>query len=55
MSPYQIIIADDHAVLRKGIKKILEEDPDLEKPSSPAATPTTPSCQSFTNMVSPGF
>jgi two-component system cell cycle sensor histidine kinase/response regulator CckA len=30
MSPYQIIIADDHAVLRKGIKKIIEEDPDLK-------------------------
>lgn len=30
MSPYRIIIADDHPVIRKGIKKILDEDPDLE-------------------------
>ena len=30
MNRYQIIIADDHPIIRKGIKKILDEDPDLE-------------------------
>jgi two-component system cell cycle sensor histidine kinase/response regulator CckA len=30
LNPYQIIIADDHPIIRKGIKKILEEDPDLK-------------------------
>lgn len=30
MNRYQIIIADDHPIIRKGIKKIIDEDPDLE-------------------------
>ena len=30
MSPYQIVLADDHALLRESLKKILEENSDLE-------------------------
>jgi DNA-binding NarL/FixJ family response regulator len=29
MSPYGILIADDHALFRQGIRRILEEQPDL--------------------------
>src|SRR4030067_2201687 len=30
MSPYQIVLADDHALLRESLKKIPEENSDLE-------------------------
>lgn len=30
MSPYRIILADDHAMLRHGLKRILSESPELE-------------------------
>jgi two-component system cell cycle sensor histidine kinase/response regulator CckA len=30
MAPYRIILADDHPIIRQGIKKILSENPDLE-------------------------
>ena len=30
MAPYRIILADDHPIIRQGIKKILNENPDLE-------------------------
>ena len=30
MSLYQIILADDHPIIRQGIRRILAEDPDLE-------------------------
>ena len=30
MRPCRIILADDHTLVRQGIKKILEENPDLE-------------------------
>ena len=30
MSPYRIVLADDHAILRQGIKKIIEEMEDLK-------------------------
>jgi DNA-binding NarL/FixJ family response regulator len=30
MSPYRIVIADDHRLLRQGVKKIIEERPDLK-------------------------
>ena len=29
MSKYRIMLADDHALFREGIKRILQEDPDL--------------------------
>jgi len=29
-SPYKILLADDHALIREGIKRILEKDPGLE-------------------------
>jgi DNA-binding NarL/FixJ family response regulator len=29
-SPYQIILADDHAILRHGLRRILQEKPGLE-------------------------
>ncbi|MCX5890130.1 MAG: response regulator transcription factor [Deltaproteobacteria bacterium] len=28
--PYKIILADDHALVRKGIKRVIEEDLDLQ-------------------------
>lgn len=30
MGPYKILLADDHAMVREGIKRILESDPGLE-------------------------
>jgi len=30
MSRYLIILADDHVMVRQGIRKIVEENPDLE-------------------------
>ncbi len=30
MSIYRIILADDHAILRAGVKKLIEENPDLK-------------------------
>ena len=30
MNPYQIVLADDHVLFRKGLKRILEERSDLE-------------------------
>ena len=30
MSPYQIVIADDHALLRQGIRSIIETSEDME-------------------------
>jgi DNA-binding NarL/FixJ family response regulator len=30
MSIYRIVLADDHALVREGIKRIVEEDPDLK-------------------------
>ena len=30
ISPYKILLADDHALIREGVKRILEEDPGLE-------------------------
>ena len=29
MSPYRIVLADDHALLRQGVKKIIEEAGDM--------------------------
>ena len=29
MNPYRIILADDHIMLRQGIKKIIEESEDI--------------------------
>ena len=29
-SPYQIVLADDHAILRQGLRRILQEEPGLE-------------------------
>ena len=29
MSPYRIVLADDHALLRKGIRKIIEDSGDM--------------------------
>ena len=28
--PYLIVLADDHAMVRRGLKKIIEEDPELK-------------------------
>ena len=28
--PYFIVLADDHAMVRRGLKKIIEEDPELK-------------------------
>ncbi len=28
--PYSILLADDHALVRRGIRKIIEENPDLQ-------------------------
>jgi DNA-binding NarL/FixJ family response regulator len=30
MSPYRVVLADDHVMVRQGIKRILCDDPDLE-------------------------
>jgi len=30
MKPYRIVLADDHTMLRQGLRKILEEKADLE-------------------------
>ncbi|MDZ4765160.1 MAG: response regulator transcription factor [Chloroflexota bacterium] len=30
MSPIRVVLADDHAVVRKGIREFLEEDPEIE-------------------------
>ena len=30
MSPYRIVLADDHIILRQGVKKIIEEYGDLK-------------------------
>jgi DNA-binding NarL/FixJ family response regulator len=29
MPPYKIILADDHALMREGLKRIIQEDPEL--------------------------
>jgi DNA-binding NarL/FixJ family response regulator len=29
MHPYKIILADDHALMREGLKRIIQEDPEL--------------------------
>ncbi len=30
MTAYQIVLADDHIMLRQGIRKIIEASPDME-------------------------
>src|SRR5512139_3229485 len=30
MSPYRIVLADDHVLVRQGIRKLIEETPDLQ-------------------------
>ena len=30
MSPYRIVLADDHVLVRQGIRKLIEESPDLQ-------------------------
>ena len=30
MPPYKIILADDHALMREGLKRIIQEDPELQ-------------------------
>src|SRR5512138_543675 len=30
MSAYRVVLADDHRMIRKGIRKIIEESPDIE-------------------------
>ena len=30
MPPYKIILADDHALMREGLKRIIQEDPELK-------------------------
>jgi DNA-binding NarL/FixJ family response regulator len=29
MSPYRVVLADDHVLVRQGIRKLIEESPDL--------------------------
>ena len=30
MPPYKIILADDHVLMREGLKRIIQEDPELQ-------------------------